>query len=242
VAGPHRPYAAGAAAPRAYLRTSIGTKALMGATGLLLFLYLVLHVAGNLLVFFGPVVFNSYSHALISNPLVIPVEIGLVAVFLVHVYEAVTNYLANRRARPVRYHKSAWTGPPSRKGVASTTMILSGLVLLVFLVVHLSQFKYGPEYVVQQASPDAGFRDLYRLEVEVFGNALTVVFYLFCMVVVGTHLWHGVGSAFYSLGAEHPRYTPWVLRLGRVAATVIGLGFFVIPVWVFFVARLAAGG
>ncbi len=69
-------------APRSYFSTSVGTKVLVGATGLLLFFYLILHLAGNLLLFLGPETFNGYSHLLISNPLVIPVEIGLAAIFL----------------------------------------------------------------------------------------------------------------------------------------------------------------
>jgi succinate dehydrogenase / fumarate reductase cytochrome b subunit len=215
---------------------------LIGATGLLLLLYLVLHLAGNLLLFFGPETFNAYSHMLIANPLIVPVEIGLLAVFVIHVYKALTNFVANRRARPVRYHKAVWTGRPSRKSLASTAMIVTGPLIFLFLLVHLAQFRFGAEYVVPAGTADAGFRDLYRVEMEVFGNALTVVFYLFAMAVVGLHLWHGVASAFDSLGADHPRYTPWVLRLGKALAAVLGLGFAVIPVWVFFVAAPAFAG
>jgi succinate dehydrogenase / fumarate reductase cytochrome b subunit len=241
-----QPYtSAGVASRRSYLTSSVGTKVLMGATGLLLALYLILHLAGNLLLFFGPETFNGYSHLLISNPLVVPVELGLAALFVVHVYKAATNYLANRRARPARYHAYTWTGRPSRKSLSSSTMIISGIVVLVFVVLHLVQFKYGPAYVVAQAEPGgAEVRDLYRLELEVFGNFLNVVFYGLSMVVIGAHLWHGIASAFDSLGASHPRYTPWVLRGGRALAFVIAMGFFVIPFAVFFVLRpmAAAGG
>src|SRR5690349_1481940 len=83
-----------------FLSTSVGTKVLIAATGLLLFLYLVLHVLGNALVFFGPRTFNSYSAFLISNPLINPIEIGLLLIFLLHVYKTVTNWTNNRRARP----------------------------------------------------------------------------------------------------------------------------------------------
>jgi succinate dehydrogenase / fumarate reductase cytochrome b subunit len=231
----------GAAPRRSYFNTSLGTKVLMGATGLLLFAYLILHLAGNLLLYFGPETFNGYSHLLISNPLVIPVEIGLLAVFIVHVYKAVTNFLANRRARPVGYRSYTWTKRPSRKSLASTTMILSGIVLFVFILIHLVQFKFGVEYDTTDAT-GAEVRDLYRLEVEVFGNLLNVVFYVFAMVVVGAHLWHGVASAFDSLGATHPRYTPWVLGAGKTLAFLIAMGFVTIPVAVFFVlAPMAAG-
>ena len=80
--------------------SSVGTKLLMGLTGLALFAYMILHLIGNALIFAGPEIFNEYSHRLVSNPLVIPVEIGLLAIFLLHIYKAVTNYFANRAARP----------------------------------------------------------------------------------------------------------------------------------------------
>src|SRR5262249_1084492 len=88
---------------RRIFTSSIGTKLLIGTTGLLLFAYLILHIAGNLLIFLGPRVFNQYSHTLTSNPLVPLVEIGLLLVFLLHVYKAITMYLANQQARPVAY-------------------------------------------------------------------------------------------------------------------------------------------
>ena len=81
--------------------SSVGTKLLIGLTGLALFVYMVLHLVGNALIFAGPETFNEYSHALISNPLILPIEIGLLAIFLLHVYKAVTNYVANSAARPV---------------------------------------------------------------------------------------------------------------------------------------------
>ena len=80
---------------------SVATKALIGVTGLLLVAYLLLHLAGNLLVFAGQDTFNEYSHMLISNPLTVPIEIALLLVFLLHVYKTVGNWLKNRPARPI---------------------------------------------------------------------------------------------------------------------------------------------
>jgi succinate dehydrogenase / fumarate reductase cytochrome b subunit len=222
---------------RSYFSTSVGTKALVAVTGLLLFLYVILHLLGNLLVFAGPRNFNAYSAFLISNPLIIPVEIGLAAVFVIHVYKAIANWLNNRRARPVRYYQSeqrmygyGWAGWPSRKSVASSTMIYGGIITLLFVIIHVQQFKFGAEYQVIGAPQ---IRDLYRLEVENFSNIFTVLFYLFCTSVVAMHLWHGISSSFQSLGITSPWATPIILRVGKVIAFLIGLGFFVIPVWVF---------
>jgi succinate dehydrogenase / fumarate reductase cytochrome b subunit len=208
--------------------SSVGTKLLIGITGLALFLYLILHIAGNALVFLGPDTFNSYSHALISNPLVPVIEIGLLLIFIIHIYKTVRMLIANQRARPARYVQKKSAGFPSRKTIASSTMILSGLWLLVFVIIHVRTFKYGPEY---EAS--GGVRDLYRLEMENFSDPLTVAFYILSMVIVGSHLWHGVASGFQSLGADHPKFTPRVLLFGKISAVAIALGFIVIAVWAF---------
>ena len=217
---------------RRVFSSSVGTKLLIGLTGLLLFAYLLLHLAGNLLVFAGPDTFNDYAHALISQPARRPRrDRALLAVFLLHIYKTVTMWLRNRAARPVGYEKKSWAGHTSRKSLASTTMIWTGLVTLVFVVVHLQQFKFGAWYEVG----DPPVRDLYRTEVEVFshrrsGSRSTS----FCMVLVGFHLRHGISSAFQSLGADHPGLHEAARRArARSLAILIAGGFAVIPIWVY---------
>ena len=205
----------------------MGTKILIGVTGLALFLYLIVHIAGNALVFLGPAIFNEYSHRLLSNPLVPVIEIGLLLIFLVHIYKTVRMFIRNQQARPTAYVRKKYAGAPSRKSVASSTMIVSGLWLLMFVVIHVRQFKYGADYET------ADVRDLYRLEMENFANPLLVGFYLLSMVVVGSHLWHGIASAFQSLGADHPRWTPRLLAAGKVVAVAIAAAFMLIAVWAY---------
>lgn len=206
--------------------TSVGTKLLIGITGLALFLYLIIHIAGNALIFLGPQTFNSYAHTLSSNPLIPVIEIGLVLIFLMHVYKTVTMYLGNQQARPVAYARKKSQGAPSRKSFASSTMIFSGLWLLMFVIIHVKAFKYGAEY--QTAD---GIRDLYRLAMENFRGPLAVGFYTTSMLVVGSHLWHGASSTFQSLGLDHPRWTPRILALTKVLAAVIAGGFIIIVLW-----------
>ena len=81
----------------------ITTKLIIGVTGILLFLYLIVHILGNLMVFLGQDTFNRYSYMLVSNPLVAPVEIGLVIVVLIHLFKAIRMTLENRAARPSAY-------------------------------------------------------------------------------------------------------------------------------------------
>jgi succinate dehydrogenase / fumarate reductase cytochrome b subunit len=214
-----------------FLSSLITTKLIVGITGLLLFLYLILHIAGNLMVFLGQDMFNRYSYALISNPLVVPVELGLLIVFLIHFFKAIGMTLENRAARPVPYAVKKMAGGRSQKSLASSTMIVTGLALLVFIPIHVKMFKYGPEYHYG-ATP---MRDLYRVEVENFHSPLAVGLYVLAMVLVGFHLWHGVASSFQSLGLAGPRFTPFIRRTGKALAVLIAGGFIAIAVWVFLV-------
>ncbi len=217
------------AARRGVFSSSVGTKILIGVTGLALFLYLVIHIPGTLIVSRGPSIFNKYAYTLEGNPLIPIVEVGLLLIFLIHVYKTVKMFLDNQAARPVRYVQKKYAGPPSRKSLASSTMIASGLWLLFFIIVHVRQFRYGTDY-----EWPAGGRDLYRLEMENFSNPLVVVFYVLSMIVVGSHLWHGISSAFQSLGADHPQWTPRLLNAGKTIAVLIAGAFIVIAGWAYF--------
>ena len=162
------------------------------------------------------------------------IEIGLLLIFLLHVYKAVTMFLANQQARPVAYVKKKYAGKPSRKSFASSTMIFSGLWLLFFIIIHVKAFRFSPEYPWP-----AGGRDLYRQEMENFVSPLTAGFYVLSMVVVGSHLWHGIASAFQSMGADHPKWTPRLLTTGKVIAVLMAGGFIVIALWAHFVGARA---
>jgi succinate dehydrogenase / fumarate reductase cytochrome b subunit len=212
------------------LSSSVGTKLLIGVTGLLLTAYMVLHLVGNTLIFLGRDTFNEYSHFLISNPLIIPIEIGLLLVFVAHIVKATAMWRANAAARPIAYQTKERAGRTSRKGLASSTMIASGLFLLLFVVVHVKQFKFGTFYL---ALGSETVRDLYRTEIEVFRNPLWVAFYVIATLLVGLHMSHGVSSAFQSLGLEHPRYTRRIVAAGIAVGAVIGVGLAIIPIWAF---------
>src|SRR5215510_10841744 len=112
---------------RRIFASSVGTKLLIGLTGFALFAYMLLHLVGNAIIFFGQDTFNEYSHRLITNPLIVPIEIGLVLVFVLHIYKAITMWRQNAVARPIAYQRKERAGRTSRKGLASSTMIASGL-------------------------------------------------------------------------------------------------------------------
>jgi succinate dehydrogenase / fumarate reductase cytochrome b subunit len=213
-----------------FFSSSVGTKILIALTGLAFFGFLILHLAGNLLIMVGPEAFNGYSHKLVANPLILIAELGLLAIFLLHVFKAVGAVVRNQQARPERYERKRWAHHTSRKTMSSSTMIVTGTIILIFTVIHLAHFKFGAYYT------DAlhGYRDLYRLVRETFVQPAWVVWYLIVMGLIGMHLRHGISSAFQSLGLEHPRYNAWVRALGITLAILVAGGFAIIPLWVFF--------
>src|SRR5689334_8140119 len=146
------------------LSSSVGTKIVIGLSGLFLVLYLLIHVGGNLLVFFGPRVFNTYAYNMeVRNPTLPILEIIILVGFLLHIYKTVTMYLGNKAARPVGYEKKERAGYTSRKSFASSTMIFGGLWLIIFLIIHVKAFRYSPE-----TEWPGGGRDLYKQKMAVF--------------------------------------------------------------------------
>src|SRR5215216_1621721 len=122
---------------RSFFASTVGSKLLVAVTGISLVGFLVVHLAGNLIVYFGAAAFNEYSHKLIANPLVYPAEAGLLLLFLLHAWKAIQLTLASYKARPVAYEHKRRAGHTSRKSLASTTMIWSGLFLLLFVPIHI---------------------------------------------------------------------------------------------------------
>jgi len=209
--------------------SSVGQKLVIGITGFLLFLYLLIHIAGNLIVFLGPAAFNRYAYVMeYGNPLLPAIELGLLLVVLIHIYKTVRMFIGNQEKRPVNYDMKKRAGKPSRKTFASSTMIASGLLLLVFLLIHVKAFRFSPEY-----EWPAGGRDLYRQELEALQNPLVVGFYLLAMAAVGSHLWHGIASSLQSLGFDHPVWTPRILGAAKLIAFLIAGSFMVIAVWAY---------
>jgi succinate dehydrogenase / fumarate reductase cytochrome b subunit len=181
---------------------------------------LIIHIVGNAVFLLGPDAFNAYADLLGGNPLIPLIEIVLLAAFLVHIYKTVRMFLQNQNARPVGYTLKRRAGPPSRKTLASTTMIVSGLWLLIFLVIHVRTFRFS-----DHPETAAGIVDLYHVETAALASPLALAFYAISMLIVGSHLWHGVASGFQSLGFDHPRWTPRLVTFGKLFAVVIAGGF-----------------
>lgn len=209
------------------LSSSIGKKLLMGITGLALCGFLVVHLAGNLLLYVGAGAYNDYAHKLHSMTMLLPIaEAGLFALLLLHIALGLITARENAAARKVVYNstKSKVVDPVS-KGVpnlASKLMVPTGLVVLLFLIVHLGHFKFEFIAVDEDSSKAAQAG-------RILGTTLAQGVYLVGTLVLGFHLLHGFQSAFQSLGINHPKYNKAIKVIGYIFATTIALGFASFP-------------
>lgn len=219
-------------ASHGFFRSTIGKKYLMGLAGLIWAGFVLAHMAGNLLIFVSPEVYNLYSYALTSGKIIYVVEAILVLALIVHVYLAINLTLQNRSAKGSRYAVKATGNKKAR--FASTTMGIQGSVILAFIILHLATFKYGPHY--ETTVNGVVMRDLAKLFIEVFQNPGYVVWYVVALVLLGFHLSHGVGSVFQSFGWMNGRYQPLLRKISVIYAVVVAAGFISQPVYVYFFA------
>ena len=217
----------------AIVLSTVGRKILNGLTGLLLCIYILVHMAANTLIICNPTAFNLYAHFLMSlGALLIVIEILLLAVFVLHALTAITVWWSKQKARPDKYKNVTGAGGASRKTFSSITMIYGGVIMIVFLVWHVATMKYGSHAVFVHNGKE--MIDLYHTVVEQFTQGWVVIFYEIVMITVGFHLWHGFWSAFQSLGMNHPKYTPIINAVGYVFAIVIAAGFLAVPPYIYF--------
>ncbi len=219
------------------LSSSVGRKYLMAASGIALFGFIIMHLAGNLTLYCpDATAFNSYVQKLYSmGDFLYVAELGLAGLFLFHAVLAIWITAKNRAARDQSYAMSKSKGGPSKSSAASRTMIVSGLAMLGFLVLHIWQFRFGPgieQGYVTEIGGEAT-RDLHRLVVETFQNPLYTGIYCVVMVILGFHLRHGFWSAFQSLGATNPRTLKPLQCLAVILAVIIAAGFFFIPLSIY---------
>jgi succinate dehydrogenase / fumarate reductase cytochrome b subunit len=201
------------------LSTSVGQKQLMAVTGLLFLLFLTTHLLGNLSIYAGPAAFVDYAthlHAL-GNLLVVA-EVGMAVALTFHVGTAIVLFFQNRRARPVGYAVDRSAGG---RTLSSRTMPYTGLLILGFIGVHLATFSH---HIVDQTT-----RNIFQIAVAVFSQKIYLAIYLLGVVLVAFHVRHGLWSAFQTVGANHPKYMPFIQKLSIVFAVIVGIGFFSLP-------------
>ena len=221
-----------------FLFSSIGKKILTGLSGLGLIGFIIVHLLGNLTLFVpGSDAFNAYAHKLHSlGPLLTVAELGLLFIFILHIVSAIAVTKQNKQARPEKYQAPLTTkGAPSKQTLSSKTMIISGLILLAFVVLHVLMFRFwifvGEEYHTMLQGDRV--ENLHRLVKETFQSEGMVLLYCAAMIFLGFHLRHAFWSFFQSLGAYHPRYTPLIYSAGIFVAILLALGFFALPIWMY---------
>lgn len=214
----------GVTAPARTLRfwsTTVGKKAVMAVSGVVLAGFLVAHLLGNLQIFLGPDRFNGYARLLKALPeLLWSVRIALFISVTLHIWSSIQLAVVKGEARPVDYVRRK----PIASSYASRTMYWSGPIVAAFIIYHLMQFTFGIGGTPYMES------DPYGNVINGFRVPAVSLFYIVAMGMLCLHLRHGLSSIVQSLGFHHPRYTPRLKAASAIVATLIFFGFISIPV------------
>lgn len=232
--------------PNAWPISTLTAKYLMGFTGLGLILFLIVHLAGNLLIFKGQEAINAYAKWLHDQGLLLWIaRIGLLAIFLLHLYLGLKIRQRTAAARPSRYvvERTLHTS------LASRYMLMTGLVILLFVGFHLAHYTFGWVHEIPTKKLDTGEivmtnlrlltdakgrHDVYTMVIYANKQWWIALTYIAAQVIVALHLYHGASSWFQSFGINHPRYNPWLRRFGVVLAVGIAAGNISMPVAILF--------
>ncbi len=199
----------------------------MAVTGLALFLFVIVHMLGNLQIFLGREVLNGYAEHLKELPALLwPARIFLLCALVLHIFTSLSLAIENKKARPVAYAQKNTV----QASYASRTMVVSGSLIFLFIVYHLLHFTFGlthPQYY--HLTDSQGRHDVYSMVILSFRDLWVSGFYVVAMAVLCTHLSHGVQSLFQSLGLSNEHTAPFFQKMALTAAIIIFLGNASIP-------------
>lgn len=213
-----------------FANSSLGKKFIMAVTGSFLIIFLIIHLIGNITLFFGPDAFNGYVKTLdVIKPLIRVIELVLLSVFVFHIFNGFRLWLENKHARPVRYQVN---GTPENTTLFSRTMFVSGSIIFIFLVLHLGTFFW--RFNVHDPQQLADAHRYYDIVVGFFQIWWYVLLYIIAMILLGFHLNHGFQSAFQTFGYNHKKYTPLIKKIGTIYAIIMAVGFASMPIYFFF--------
>lgn len=200
----------------------------MAVTGIILFGFVLVHMLGNLQVFLGPDGYNAYAKFLKGTPeLLWAARATLLSSVILHIASGIRLAILNRRARPLDYQKKAYT----RASWTSRAMLVSGSVVLGFILFHLAHFTLGLTDPTHYELVDPkGRHDVYAMFIWGFKNPIVSWGYVIAMVLLGLHLEHGVSSMFQTLGVGHPRYRALLDKIGPAFAILVVLGNISMPI------------
>lgn len=210
-----------------FLNSSIGKKFMMAVTGSFLLIFLIVHLVGNITLFFGPVAFNTYVSALDTiKPLIRVIEVVLLAVFILHIFNGIRLWIENKRARGITYKIN---GSPENSTLFSRTMFVTGSIVFIFLILHLGTFFW--RFNVYDPLGYATHHQYYDVVVYFFNIWWYAILYVIAVLLLGFHLNHGFQSAFQTFGWNHKKYFPLIQKIGTVYAIIMALGFASMPLY-----------
>ncbi len=207
--------------------SSITKKIIMSLMGLFLITFLLVHLTLNSLLLFDKDLFNEGAHFMGTNPFIQVFQWVLFAGFAIHIFYGIVLQFQNWASRPTGYKKRAFM----EQSPFSKYMIYTGLIIFIFLAIHLGNF-----FAVKMGWAGNGIPndDMGQLVINLFHNGGYVAFYVIMILLMGFHLDHAFQSAFQTLGLNHPTYWGFIKGLGRVYAIVVTLGFVIIPLYIYF--------
>lgn len=212
-----------------FYRSSIGKKIIVASTGIILIVFVIGHLLGNLQIFIGPDWINGYSeHLRELGPILWLIRIFLLVTVITHIYVTIQLAIENRRARPNAYIAKQYV----KATFASRHMVMSGLIVLAFIIYHLAHFTVrvtDPRFGLLKADP-LGHYDVYSMMVYGFQNYYVSAFYVLGLFLLALHLSHGSSSFFQSLGFNDKKMTPRLALGGRIFAWLIFIGYSSIPI------------
>jgi succinate dehydrogenase / fumarate reductase cytochrome b subunit len=210
-------------------RSSVGKKMIVAVTGVILILFVIGHLLGNLQIFLGPEWINGYSqHLRDLGPLLWLVRAFLLVTVTLHIGFTIQLAIDNRRARPEHYRERNYV----KASWASRHMVVSGLIVLAFIIFHLLHFtarKFNPQFPLLKLDPLNRY-DVYSMMVYGFQNVYVSAFYVIGLFLLTLHLTHGSSSFFQSLGLNNQKLTPRLAVGGRIFAWLLFIGYTSIPV------------
>ncbi|SMO86301.1 succinate dehydrogenase cytochrome b subunit [Fodinibius sediminis] len=214
------------------LKSQVGRKILTGATGLGLIVFIVVHLAGNLTLFGGAEAFNRYTFNLESLGWILYILEGFLALaFILHAAIGISIWRKRRKRKPVGYKNFQSKGGPSHINWSSRSAIFTGIVLLIFLVIHLENFKFGDTQTIIVDGQQ--MRDLKTLVIDTFQNPWYAFGYTFVMIALGFHLADGFWSAVTSLGMKRRRFSDIFYVVSIIFAILMAIGFLFIPLYIY---------
>lgn len=211
------------------MKSSVGRKILMAVTGLILVSFICVHLLGNMSLFVGADAINAYAAKLHSlGPIVWIFRLVLLAVFAVHVAFGIALTVENSSARPIGYMQKV----NETSTFSSRSMIVTGVVILAFVVLHVLHFT-GHFWVdgIETLVDASGRFDVYTMVVQGFNKVAFMLIYLIAMACVFLHVFHGIGSFFQTLGLANDNTLDYVGYFGKLVSFVLVFGYFAVVIF-----------